>query len=354
MSMKKETFGHSKEGKTVTRYILENNNGMKAAFLDMGAVISNIWLPDKNGNIDDIVHGYDKVEKYEVNTPSFGAPIGRCANRISGGRFTMNGKEYILDQNDDTNCLHGGFLRYNYQMYDVDYEAGEGEEILTFSRVSPDGEQHFPGTFTYSISYHLTDLNELIIHYHGVSGADTIVSMTNHSYFNLGKGGHTCHDVLDHEVKILAHHYTPSNELHLPTGEIADVKGTVWDFTEFKKLGAQVVTDESSPDYFLGYDDNFVLDHPAGEMSLAAVYRVLETGRQMEVFTDLPGMQLYTAPEMIEEDGKDGMTYGTSSAVCFESQTFPNAMNTPSFPDIILRAGEEYDHTTIFRFSMLE
>ena len=146
--MKKEQFGTTKDGKEVTRYTLENVNGMKVSFIDLGAVITNIWVPDRDGHMDDVVHGYDDVASYEVNEPSFGAPVGRCANRISDGHFVINGVEYKLDQNDSTNCLHSGFLRFNYMMYEAEYERGDGEQVLTFSRVSPDGEQHFPGTFS--------------------------------------------------------------------------------------------------------------------------------------------------------------------------------------------------------------
>ena len=351
MSMKKEVFGKTKDGREVTRYILENNNGLKAAFLDLGAVISNVWMPDKEGNVDDVVHGYDTVAGYEVNGPSFGAPVGRCANRISDGRFFLNGKEYQLDQNDSTNCLHSGFLRFNHLMYDVEYEKGEGEECLIFSRLSPDGEQHFPGNFQYSITYRLTDNNEILIAYDGVSDADTVVNMTNHSYFNLGKGGHRCSNVLQHEVKIFADKYTPVNDLLYPTGEICPVNGTPFDFTSFKVLGTDVVSDKNSPDYFKGYDHNFVLEHEQGEVVLAAVCREPSTGRELEVMTDQPGVQMYTAPELFEEGGKEGMTYGHSSAVCFETQNFANAINTPGFPSAVLKAGDSYRHTTVYRFS---
>ena len=350
--MQKEKFGTTKDGREVTRYTLTNQNGMKVSFIDLGAVITNIWVPDRDGNFDDVVHGYDDVASYEVNEPSFGAPVGRCANRISDGHFTINGVEYKLDQNDSTNCLHSGFLRFNYLMYEAEYEKGDGEEILTFSRISPDGEQHFPGNFTYSITYHLTDDDELIIDYEGVSDADTVVNMTNHSYFNLGKGGHKGGHILNHEVKILAEQYNPVNELLYPTGEFVDVAGTPFDFREFKVIGTDVVSDKSSPDYFNGYDHNFVLEHEKGEVVTAAVCRAPETGRTLTVLTDQPGIQMYTAPELSGEKGKDGMVYGPSSAVCFETQNFPNAINTPEFPDIVLKAGELYKHYTVFRFGI--
>lgn len=350
MSMKKEVFGVTKDGKTVTKYILENKNGLRMAFLDLGAVITNIWMKDRDGNVDDIVHGYDTVAGYEVNEPSFGAPVGRCANRISDGHFFINGTEYKLDQNDATNCLHSGFLRFNHLMYETEYEMGEGEDCLIFSRLSPDGEQHFPGNFEYSITYRLTDGDELLIEYDGVSDADTVVNMTNHSYFNLGKGGHTCHTVLEQEVKIFSDSYTPLNELLYPTGDICPVNGTPLDFHEFKRLGRDIVPDRNRPDYFKGYDHNFILENPEEEVVKAAIYRAPDTGRQMTVSTNQPGIQMYTAPELSGEQGKEGVIYGPSSAVCFESQNYPNAVNTPGFPDAVLKAGESYHHVTVFHF----
>lgn len=354
MGMRKEKFGKTRDGQEVTRYVLENQNGMRAAFLDLGAVITNLWVPDREGNFDDVVHGYDTVEAYEVNVPSFGAPVGRCANRISDGHFFIRGKEYRLDQNDGTNCLHSGFLRYNHLMYEVDYEKGDGGEALVFSRLSPDGEQNFPGNFEYSITYRLNDHNELMIEYDGVSDADTVVNMTNHSYFNLGKGGHRGTTVLDHELKLFSDQYTPINEQLYPTGEICTVTGTPFDFREFKRLGREIVSDRTSPNYFKGYDHNFLLEHGKGEIVKAAVCREPSTGREMTVLTDQPGIQIYTAPELSGEKGKEGMIYGPSSAVCFETQNFPNAINTPAFPDIVLRAGEPYRHVTVFRFGLYE
>jgi aldose 1-epimerase len=350
MSIKKEIFGTTKDGKVVNRYILENKNGMKAAFLDLGAVITSIIVPDREGHFDDVVHGYDTVQAYEVNEPSFGAPVGRCANRISDGHFFIRGREYHLDQNDKTNCLHSGYLRFNHLMYETEYEKGDGEEVLVFSRLSPDGEQHFPGNFDYSITYRLNDLDELVIEYDGVCDQDTIVNMTNHSYFNLGVGGHKGKTILDHEVKIFSNQYTPVNDLLYPTGEICDVTGTPFDFREFKRLGTDVVSDVNAPDYFKGYDHNFILNHEKGEVVEAAICRAPSTGRELVVLTDQPGVQMYTAPELSGEKGKDGAVYGTSSAVCFETQNFPNAINTPGFPDSVLPAGKPYRHFTVFRF----
>lgn len=353
MGIRKEQTGTMREGKPVTKYTLENQNGIQASFYDLGAVMTNLWVPDREGKREDIVLGYDDVTGYLINVPSFGAPIGRYANRISDGRFTLNGREYKLDRNDGTNCLHGGYLRYNHLFYTVECEQEEGAQKLIFSRRSPDGEQGFPGNLDYSISYTLTDRNELIIQYDAVSDQDTIINMTNHSYFNLGRGGHRCGDVLGHQVRIYAKQYTPTDEEHLPTGEILPVEGTPFDFTQYRKLGDVIVSDPASPDYFPGYDHNYILGAgPEQDIRLAAQLRCPDTGRQMEVLTDRPGIQFYTAPTLEEPDGKEQTEYGSSAAVCFESQSYPNAINMPSFPSPVLRAGEEYSTTTIFRFSV--
>lgn len=353
MGIVKEVIGTIEEGKAVTRYTLENQNGMKVSFLDLGAVMVNLWVPDREGHLDDIVHGYDDLASYLINVPSFGAPIGRYANRISEGKITINKKEYMLDQNDETNCLHGGKLRYNHLMYEAEYSNDNEKEEIAFFRLSPDGEQGFPGNMNYGITYCLTDNNELILEYVAVSDQDTVVNMTNHSYFNLGPGGHKCKSVLNQEVMIHSEHYTPVNDILVPTGDIVPVKGTPMDFTCFKPLGRDLNPEEQSTDYFPGYDHNFMLDNPDREMKEAAWLRDWESGRTMRVLTDQPGLQMYTAPALIEPGGKQGVTYGPSSAVCFESQNFPNAVNTPGFPDGILRAGEIYHTVTVYQFGLI-
>lgn len=236
MSIVKSKFGINKDGQEVTKYTLKNKNGMEVSFIDLGAVITNIIVPDRAGVFEDIALGYGEVAPYEVNMPSFGAPIGRYSNRISDAKFILNGKEYQLDQNDSTNCLHGGFQRYNCCMYSVKYEEFEEEDKIIFSRHSPDGEQGFPGSLDYSVTYILDDDDELIIGYQAVCDSDTIVNFTNHSYFNLGKGGHKCPDVLNQEVQIEADYYTPVNDILVPIGELKELAGTALDFRNLRNL----------------------------------------------------------------------------------------------------------------------
>ncbi len=351
MSISAKEFGVNKDGEKVTKYTLKNHNGLEVSFLDLGGVITNIMMPDKDGNVDDIVLGYDNVAAYEVNMPSFGAPLGRYANRVSNAKFTLNGKEYQLDQNDVTNCLHGGNTRYNRLMYNAECNEGAEQDSISFTRLSPDGEQGFPGNLTVTITYTLTDSDDLMIEYYAVCDEDTIVNMTNHSYFNLGKGGHKNKDILDHELKMEAEYYTPSSELLVPTGEIKKVEGTALDFREFKKIGQDIGELDKDEKTVTEYDHNFVLNKPETvNVRLAAQFREKTTGRLLQVYTDQPGMQIYTAGTLVDDGGKDGMSYQNFCGACFESQNFPNAINTKGFPNAVLKAGEEYDTTTVFSF----
>lgn len=352
MSISSKKFGTTKDGKDVTMYSLKNANGVEASFLDLGAVMVNLFLPDKNGKIEDVVLGYDDVASYEVNGPSFGAPLGRCGNRIGGASFSIGDKVYKLDKNNGDNCLHGGYLRFNHLMYEAECLESKDEDAVVFSRISPDMEQGFPGNLEVSITYRLTHLNELVIEYCATTDKDTVVNMTNHSYFNLGPGGHKAGDVLDEKVKIYASRYTPTYNDLIPTGDFADVGGTPLDFREWKRIGSDIHSEHKAIVQAKGYDHNFVLDHVEDEVSLTAELIDEKSGRKMEVLTDLPGLQFYTANTLVET-GKDSHVYREYGAVCFETQHFPNACNTPSFQSTILRPGEEYSHVTVFRFGTL-
>lgn len=352
MSIVKSKFGTTKDGKEVTKFTMKNGKGMEVSLIDFGAAIVNLLVPDRDGVFDDVVLGYDTVSGYEVNGPNFGVPVGRFANRIANAKFSLNGKEYKVDANEGTNCLHGGFMRYNHRMYHTECQEAGGSDTIIFSRLSPDSEQGMPGNFEYSVTYTLTEDNELEVCYNAVSDADTLINMTQHAYFNLGKGGHKCKDIYSQEIQIEADYYTPVDDILIPTGEIKEVAGTALDFRKFKPvkqgLGAKTPDEVTVPEY----DHNFVLrDKNDGEVSLAATFRAPDNGRMMEVFTDQPGIQLYTAGTVNEPGGKDGMTYGNFSGSCFETQNFPNAINTPDFPNCILKAGVEYESLTVFRFS---
>lgn len=352
MSIRKEVFGATKDGQTVTKYTMTNGQGASVSLLDLGAVIQQITVPDREGKLEDVALGYDTVAGYEVNVPSFGAVVGRCANRISDGQFTLGDTTYKLDQNDGTNCLHGGFHRFNYNMYDAECEPGAEEDSISFSRVSPDGEQGFPGNLMFTVSYTWNDANELLISYHAVSDADTILNVTNHCYFNISPGGEAAGSVLSQEVQVASDRYTPTGPLKYPTGEIKEVTGTPMDLREFCSLEERIGEEDPANGTIFNYDHNYLVDTEPGNIVYAGAARDPKNGRLLEVFTDMPGVQLYTARELQEANGKHGRTYGPCAGLCFEAQQYPNGINEPNFPSPVLRAGEEFESVTVYRFSV--
>lgn len=351
MGIQTEKFGVTKEGKEVTKYILENKNGLKLVLSDLGADILSIYVPDRDGVLEDISLGFDDVAGYETNKPAFGAVIGRFANRIAGAKFTLNGKTYELDDNDKTNCLHGGFTRYEHKIYKTECNSEDGSDKVSFSRISPDMEQGFPGELSLTVTYTLNDANEVRIEYRATSDSDTIINLTNHNYFNIGKGGHKCLDVRKQQMKLFADEYTPVNEILIPTGEMRSVEGTALDFREMQVIGERIGEDTPDEKTVSGYDHNFVLRNQTGTIGHAATYQDTKVGRRMEVFTDCPGIQVYSAATLAPTQGKDGMMYGPFAGICFETQNYPNAVNQEGFPSAVLKAGEEYKRTTVFRFS---
>ncbi len=341
-----KNFGKTSGGEEVTLYTLENKNGMKAEFIDFGAILVSLYVPDKNGKLDDVVLGYDNVKSYEtLNEPGFGSFIGRHANRIGQAKFTLNGKTFELEKNDGNNNLHGGAPGYNKVMY----QAKTTDNSISFHRISPDGEQGFPGNFDVTLTYTLTDDNELVLTYEGVSDQDTIVNLTNHSYFNLA--GHKAGKILDHKVKIKANQFTPTSDDLIPMGEVMDVEGTPMDFREYKRIGDEIDADFKPIQIAGGYDHNYVLDRKDdGQVVYVAEVMEETSGRKMEVYTDLVGMQFYTGNFIMGEDGKEGTHYTKRDGVCFETQYFPNAINVPSFKSCELKAGDKFHSVTKYVF----
>lgn len=352
MSIVKSDFGKTKDGKKATLYTIENKNGMKVSFCDYGALIVGIYVPDRNGKIEDIALGYDDVTGYEDNGCGFGSFIGRHANRIGGAQFTIDGKKYELAKNDnDVNNLHSGPTGYNHMMYDVEVLTDEESTSISFSRLSPDGEQGFPGNLDITVTYTLTDDNDLAIEYFAVSDQKTVINLTNHSYFNLA--GQASGDILDQEVWVKADRFTPTDKFLIPTGEFADVTGTPMDFRTPKKVGKDINADYEPLKLAGGYDHNYVLDLEIeeDEMDLVASLYDEKSGRFMEVYTDLPGMQLYCGNFMKKETGKNGAKYDRRYGICFETQFFPNACNTPEFESSIFDKDEPFDYCTVYSFS---
>lgn len=363
-------FGKIKSGDQVHKYTLTNSNGMSVSLIDYGATITNIITPDKQGKTDDIVLGFDNISQYEENGNCYGSFIGRNANRIGKAICNINGEIYKLEKNDGNNNLHSGYKGYNKFMYKANMLSGEIPSI-EFTRISPDMEQGFPGNVNLSVIYMLSEENELIITYHAVSDKDTIINLTNHSYFNLA--GHASGTVLHHKVSVLADAFTPSDEEFIPTGEIREVTGTPMDFRLLKPLGADIKADYLQLEQAGGYDHNYILraknnsaqeDRIAREADktvkeedrIAKAAELLEdtSGRRMEVFTTEPCMQLFTGNFINgKEAGKEGFVYEKHGGVCFETQKYPNFCNIPSFPSGIVRAGEKYYSKTIYKFSVI-
>ncbi len=352
MGITKQSFGKSMDNQEVFLYGITNKNQMTITVTDFGATLVQVFVPDKNGNKIDVVLGYDTVEGYYENPGHFGAIIGRNGNRIKNASFSINGKEYPLAANDHVNNLHSGPNWYRTRVWNV-IEVNEEKNAITFGILSPDKDQGFPGNFTGYVTYELTDDNEIVLHYQGSADADTVVNMTNHSYFNLAGHNAGAEVMLNHTVQILASEYTPvSSSQAIPTGEILPVEGTPMDFTKPKKIGQDVEADFEQLKFGGGYDHNYALSREKGEIKKAAEAFSEESGIVMEVFTDLPGMQFYIGNFIEKETGKDGYVYGKRDGFCMETQYYPDACNQSAFQSSVLKAGEKYDTTTIYKFSM--
>ncbi|MBQ9118951.1 MAG: galactose mutarotase [Lachnospiraceae bacterium] len=351
MGVTTKIFGTTQAGEKTTLYVMTNKNGMQVSVLDYGANIVDIIVPDKNGKLEDINLGYDTVAGYEKNGPGYGSFLGRVANRIAGAKFVVNGKTYEVTKNDGPNCLHSGLKSYNKYMYETEIFEENDSVTVEFSRLSPDMEQGFPGNMDLTISYTLTDANELVIEYFAVSDQDTVLNLTNHSYFNLkGQGNGT---VLDHKAWINSDMITTTDENLIPTGEYTSVDGTPMDFRTMKTIGQDIEADYAPLKQGFGYDHNYVLKHEEeGAVEKVAELYEETTGRCMEVFTDLPGMQFYSANHIGEEKGKGGKIYHSRDAICFETQFYPNTLNIPTFPGGRLKAGEEFESVTVYKFSV--
>lgn len=352
MAYKKELWGNMPDGREVYLYTLVNRNGVSASFTNLGAVWVNMNVPDRDGNVVDVVLGFDSADEYLINPPHFGAPIGRNANRIAGAKFTINGKEYKLEPNNGPNNLHSGPDLYQSRLWDSEAEENDLGTSVSFSLFSPDGDQGFPGNANITITYTLTPDNSLDISYHMICDADTVANFTNHSYFNLD--GHDGKDTLKQRVWIDADTYTRADEGSIPTGEFTPVKGTPMDFTVMKSIEQDIHEDYEALVFGGGYDHNWVLNHPQGEVSLCAASESDKTGIRMEVYTDLPGIQFYTANFLKNMTGKGGAVYEKRCCYCFETQYYPDSVNKPEFQSPVLKAGEEYKTTTIYKFSNIK
>lgn len=349
MGIVKKLYGKTADGTEVYIFTLSNSKGMAAEITNFGGTIVSLLVPDGKGNLEDVTLGYDKLDGYLKKGPYFGAIIGRHANRIEDSKFEIYGVEYHVAANDGKNHLHGGLKGFDKAVWQAEIVKQGGSECLELTYRSVDGEENYPGNLDIKVTYNLTEDNALKIDYFAVSDKDTVVNLTNHAYFNLS--GHASGDILKHELMINADKFTPVNSECIPTGEIRDVKGTVMDFTGLTPIEPGLSSDDEQIANGKGYDHNWVLKVSGKAPEKAAEVYDPASGRVMEVYTTKPGIQFYSGNFLDgSEIGKGGAVYGKRSGLCLETQYFPNAMKHKHFPSPILKAGQQYKHTTIYKF----
>lgn len=352
MEVLRTIFGKNKDGKEVYKYLVSGEN-ISAEFCDTGASIMSIVVKNSQQEKVDVLLGLEGYEAYQRNWPAFGAVIGRCANRIKGAKFTLNEKKYSLKKNIMGGCLHSGFS-YHYRDFDSEYFVDGTDTHIIFKLFSADGDQGYPGNLEIKVEYVVKDLDKpsITINYYATSDADTIVNMTNHAYFNLN--GHNSGTAMNHRLKIYADKVTQFDKNLMPTGNIMDVRGSAYDFTELTKISDNLNKDFKPISKQKEYDMNYVLSDKAGEMKKAVYLEGEVSNICMCVFTDMPGMQFYTGNAVKGIKGKNKTEYCQNPGLCFETQYYPNAINQENFESPILRAGEEMHRITRFEFSVKE
>lgn len=345
------TFGKMPDGETVNLYTLTNRSGMKVAITNYGGRIVSIIVPDRKGQMADVVLGFDGLDGYLATNPFFGALVGRYANRIGNAKFTLDGKEYHLAANDGPNSLHGGLKGFDKKVWKAREIPGE-HPGLELTYLSKDGEENYPGDLSVKVVYTLMGDNALRIDYSATTDKDTVLNLTNHSYFNLAGQGNG--DILKQEMMINADSFTPIDATLIPTGEIREVEGTPLDFRKSTPIGERIDADDAQLKFAKGYDFNYVVNRTGHGLTLAARAEDPESGRVMEVLTTQPGIQFYTGNFLDGTvHGKDGKVYGRRSAFCLETQHFPDSPNKPSFPTTELKPGQTFHEVTVFKFSII-
>ncbi len=344
----KARYGTTQEGTVIDLYTLTNKNGMVAKVITYGAILTELHVPDRTGTMGDVVLGFPRLEQYQGDHPYFGATIGRVGNRIAKGAFTLNGKTYNLATNNGPNHLHGGVKGFDKRVWRAQPVPAAGGAAVKFTYTSPDGEEGYPGTLTASVTYTLTDKNELRLDYIANTDQPTPVNLTHHSYFNLA--GEGVGDITHHQLTLMADRFTPVDDTLIPTGEIVPVRGTVMDFTRATAIGDRI---EQVPGPApVGYDHNYVLSSGGGVLALAATVKEPTTGRIMEVLTTEPGIQFYSGNFLDGTlTGKRGVAYQKHTGFCLETQHFPDSVNRSHFPPTVLQADKTYKSTTVYRFS---
>jgi aldose 1-epimerase len=343
------SFGKMPDGASVDIYTLTNAHGVEIKALTYGGIIQSLRVPDKAGRFSDVVLGFDGLAGYLAEHPFFGAIIGRYGNRIGKARFTLDGRTYKLAANNGPNHLHGGVRGFDKVLWNAEQaKTGEGPAVA-FTRTSPDGEEGYPGNLNVRVTYTLTDKNELIVDYHATTDKATPVNLTQHSYFNLA--GQASGTILGHELMLNADRYTPVDDTLIPTGELAPVEGTPFDFRKSTAVGARINQDHPQLEHGLGYDHNWVLNRQGSGLQLAARVHEPKTGRTLEISTTEPGIQFYAGNFLDGKlTGKEQAVYGHRTGFCLETQHFPDSPNKPQFPSTILEPGAEYRSRTVFTF----
>ena len=343
------SFGRTKDGTPVDLFILRNSKGLEARICNYGGIVVSFKAPDRHGKMGDVVLGYDKLDDYIKNNPFFGCLVGRYGNRIAGGKFTLEGKEYTLATNNGPNALHGGLKGFDKVVWQPSIRTTPDGPALLLRYLSKDGEEGYPGNLAVTALYTLTEDNGLKLDCTATTDKDTIVNLTQHSYFNLAQKG----DVLNHVVMMPADKFTPVDSTMIPTGELRPVDGTPLDFRKPTPIGARINQDDEQLKFGKGYDHNWVFNKPLGELGLAARVYEPTTGRVLEVFTTEPGMQFYTGNFLDGTiKGKGGWVYQSRNAFCMEPQHFPDSPNHPNFPSVVLKPGQAYRNTIIYRLSV--
>jgi aldose 1-epimerase len=341
-------FGTTDEGISVDLYVLKNSNGLEAHISNFGGILVSMEVPDRNGQLADVVLGFDELKGYLAKHPYFGAIIGRYGNRIAKGKFTLGGKEYSLPINNGPNSLHGGARGFDKKVWEPHLLATTAGPSLELTYVSKDGEEGYPGNLSVRAIYSLSEDNELKLEFTAATDKETVVNLTQHSYFNLSGE----ENVLKHVVMINADKFTPTDKFLIPTGELRNVSGTVFDFRQPATIGARINDDDEQLKLAGGYDHNWVINKPAGSLGLCA--RVVEpsSGRILEVLSTQPGMQFYSGNFLDGTlTGKGGRKYNRRHGFCLEPEHFPDSPNHPEFPSTVLKPGQVYKETIIFRFS---
>jgi aldose 1-epimerase len=348
MNISRQVFGSMPDGREVGLYKLTNDQGAEVSITNYGGAITSIMVPDRQGVLGDVVLGYDSLADYVRNPRYLGCLVGRHANRLGLGKFSLNGVDYQLIQNNGANHLHGGPQGFDKKVWQATEKVINGHPALGLEYLSVDGEENYPGNLTVNVEYLLSANNELCVEYRAVTDQDTIVNLTNHSYFNLGSGD----TILDHQLTLNAASFTPVSKELIPNGEIRSVSGTPMDFTTPHAIGERIKDEYEQLSFTGGYDHNYVLDNFNGQLRVVSTVLEPGSGRMLQVATTQPGMQFYSGNFLNGSlVGKRGVAYHKYAGFCLETQHFPDSPNHPNFPTTVLRAGESYEQTTIFRFT---